>query len=107
MNITINSFKNYTKISILVKRLDITVMEEIKSEISPLLEEHKQILLDMSVVEFLDSSGLSVLIGLLKKTNQLEGAKLVLCALTQQPHELMEITQLHNIFKIIEDCNTL
>lgn len=107
MNIKTSTLNTYTKISILIERLDVASMEEIKEEVSPILKKHNHIILDMSAVFFLDSSGLSVLIGILKQLNKTEGSKFILCALTQQPQELMEITQLNNVFDIIKDCNDI
>lgn len=95
----------YTKITINVDRLDVFSMKETKEDININIEGKNKVLLDLSKVDFLDSSGLSVLIGVLKTINNIEDGSLILCALKMQPYELMQITQLYNVFNIIEDCS--
>lgn len=107
MNIQTSKVGEYTKIFIDIDRLDLASMKETKETIQPILDTNHKIILDLSSVQFLDSSGLSVLIGFLKYLNRQENGQLKLCALTAQPTELMEITQLHNVFNIIEDCDSL
>jgi len=107
MAVETTTVNEYTKIIINVERLDVSSMEEIKTAIANFIEGKSKVLLDLSNVNFLDSSGLSVLIGTLKKMNKLEDSSLILCGLTTQPNELMQITQLHNVFNIIEDCSKI
>jgi len=103
--ITINNTGSKTKITIDVERFDVNAMKEIKEEIQKTIADKHQIVLDMSKVKFLDSSGLSVLISTLKTLNNIEDASLTLCALGEQPTELMEITQLNNVFDIAVECS--
>ena len=103
----VSELGSYTKITIMKERFDVASMLEIKEEIHNIIEKNHKIVIDMAMVNFLDSSGLSVLISILKTIKKNDGAELKLCELTTQPAELMEITQLYNVFNIIEDCNTL
>lgn len=107
MTIQTSKVDEYTKISIDTERLDLASMKETKETVQPILDTNNKIILDLSAVQFLDSSGLSVLIGFLKYLNKQENGQLKLCALTAQPTELMEITQLFNVFDIIKDCDSL
>lgn len=107
MNIKITESNNYTKITIMKERFDVASMLEIKEEIHNVIETKHKIILDMSMVRFLDSSGLSVLISVLKSLKKNDDADLKLCELTEQPAELMEITQLYNVFDIVKDCSEL
>jgi len=107
MNIHAQKVGHYTKISINVKKLDVTSMQEIKEEIQDILDKENKIILDLSSVNFLDSSGLSVLISILKQLNKVENSKLILCGLNTQPNELMQITQLYNVFDIVVDCDSI
>jgi len=107
MYVKISELNDYTKITIMKERFDVASMQEIKEEIHNIIKEKHKIVIDMSMVSFLDSSGLSVLISILKTLKKYDGAELKLCELTTQPAELMEITQLYNVFDIIKDCNTL
>lgn len=104
MNISTTSINGYTKIAIKAERLDIANMAEMKTGILESIDESNlNVIIDLSAVDFLDSSGLSVLIGIFKHLNTLNG-KLILCGLTAQPNELMQITQLFNIFTIVDNC---
>lgn len=104
MNIKTIESNGYTKITIMKERFDVASMQEIKEEISKIIETKHKILLDMSIVTFLDSSGLSVLIGVLKTLNKIDNSDLKLCELREQPAELMEITQLYNVFNLVKEC---
>jgi anti-sigma B factor antagonist len=107
MKINTSQINGYIKVHIDLERLDVVSMKEVKDEINQILQNENKIILDMSTVTFLDSSGLSVLIGILKTLNKTEDSELKLCSLTTQPAELMEVTQLYNVFDIIEDCSKL
>lgn len=67
-------------------------------------ENNKNIIIDFSPVSFVDSSGLSVVIATFKQLNSING-ELRLCGLQEQPLELLQITQLHKVFTIIDSCD--
>ena len=104
MNIFSTTVNDYTKIAIEAERLDVANMVEMKSGILEIIDDNNHnVVVDLSAVTFLDSSGLSVLIGVFKHLNKL-GGSLKLCGLTEQPNELMQITQLNNVFTIVDNC---
>jgi anti-anti-sigma factor len=107
MDITTTELHGYTMIHLNFERLDIVNMQETKEQLHSIILEKNHIVLDMQKVTFVDSSGLSVLIGTLKQVTAKESGSLKLCGLTNQPIELLELTQLHSVFTIVEDCNTL
>jgi len=107
MYIEKSTINGYTKVKIGVERLDVSVMKEIKEDINKAIENKNKVILDLSTVNFLDSSGLSVLISVLKQVNKSENASFKLCALNAQPNELMQITQLYNVFDIVETCESI
>ncbi|MEA1880251.1 MAG: STAS domain-containing protein [Campylobacterota bacterium] len=104
MSITTTQNNNRTTVNIEYERIDINNMQQVKDELLALVESNDTLVLNMQKVLFVDSSGLSVLISAFKKMISKEGS-LELCALTSQPKELMEITQLNSIFNISELCN--
>ncbi|MCL1139541.1 STAS domain-containing protein [Shewanella pneumatophori] len=61
-----------------------------------------QLVIDLHQVEYIDSSGLSVLISALKRIEQLDG-DIVLLSPTAGVRSLIELTRLHQIFAIYED----
>jgi len=104
MELVIEKKYGITEVIIKSKRFDYSVMKEIKEAFEKLADEgNKKIILNLENVEFMDSSGLSVIISLYKRLNQEDG-KLVICGLQEQPTELINITQLYKLFNIVENC---
>jgi len=103
-----NSLKegvNY--ITLNVKKFDVSNKQEIKDTMTQMMATSSdKIVINLSMVEFIDSSGLSVLISVLKELKNSDGS-LTLCGLQEQPEELMEITQLRMVFTIVKDCEAL
>ena len=105
MSISIENIENRKKITLNVEKFDVANMQEIKKNIQDeIADSAEDIVIDLSQVSFIDSSGLSVIIAVFKqlKTDKHE---LELCGLQEQPMELLEITQLHKIFTIVDNCN--
>lgn len=106
MKITIEKLSNKKKITLNIKKFDIIHMQDIKKEINQeITDTPSNIIIDFSNVSFIDSSGLSVIIGIFKQLNKLN-KKLELCGLQEQPIELFELTQLHKLITIIDNCNS-
>jgi len=105
MNIDVERVDSIKKITLNVKKFDVANMQEIKKNIQAEVEaDASDILMDLSKVSFVDSSGLSVIISIFKQLKS-SNHQLKLCGLQEQPMELLEITQLHKIFTIIDSCN--
>ena len=102
----INMLGSKKKLEIMIdeRRLDIGNMREVKAKILKKIGVSKEdIIINFSKVDFLDSSGLSVVIAVFKQLNS-QKRELILCSLNRQPKELMKITQLHKIFTINSNC---
>lgn len=65
-------------------------------------EGHIQLVMNMSQVEFVDSSGLSVLVSAIKAARG-SGGEVVLSGLTPQVQALVELTRLHHLFETFAD----
>lgn len=81
-------------------RLDAAQSVRFKEAMRALVENHAgRIVLDMSRVEFMDSSGLGALVAVLK----LEGARgeLVLTGLTPAVAKVFALTRMDRVFKIV------
>ena len=61
-----------------------------------------RLVLDLTSVDFIDSSGLSVLVSTLKAVQDKEG-KVVLLNPSDEVRSLIELTRLHQVFDIFED----
>ncbi len=79
--------------------LDAHTSPEFKEEIKPLIDSSTQIVLDMSGLNFLDSSGLGAILTCLRRTTA-NGGKLALCGMQKQVRMLFELVRVHTIFKI-------
>jgi len=63
---------------------------------------HKQILLNLGDVNYIDSSGLGHLVSAFTSVRKHEG-ELKLLNLTNKVHDLMQITRLYTVFDIMDD----
>jgi anti-sigma B factor antagonist len=79
--------------------LDAHSAPEFKEEVKALIDTSKQIVLDLSKVDFLDSSGLGAILTCLRRITG-NGGKLALFGLQKQVRMLFELVRVHTIFKI-------
>jgi len=63
---------------------------------------HHRLILDLEHVDFIDSSGLSVLVSTLKSAQAEEG-NVILLNPSDGVRSLIELTRLHQVFEIFED----
>lgn len=74
-------------------------VKEFKLEIQPYLESEKHVVLDLSNLTFVDSSGLGAFLFCLKRLNQHDG-DLKLCNITKPVRVLFELVRLHQIIEV-------
>jgi anti-sigma B factor antagonist len=67
-----------------------------------LAEGHKDILLNLGQVSYIDSAGLGELVGC-STTVRNAGGRLKLMQLQKKISDLMQITKLHTVFEVIDD----
>lgn len=80
--------------------VDIYTSTQLKQEITDILASGtKFVLLDLSKVEYLDSTGLGLLIGALKRLREIDG-NLIIVNPSQRIVRVFEITGLYKIFKV-------
>jgi anti-sigma B factor antagonist len=80
-------------------RLDAGVAQSFKSKMNELVEEgHADIVIDLSRVTLIDSSGLGVLVSILKKIG--EKGEIRLCGLRDNIKSLFQLTRLDKVFAI-------
>ncbi len=83
------------------EEIEIYNNHNIKSEIFNLIDLGiNNIVIDLSKVKYIDSSGLGVLISALKKLKQI-GGKLILLAPTKEIQEILKLTNLSKVFLIV------
>lgn len=89
-------------VAIEVDVLDASNTKEFKSTIKPLLKEHPRMVLDLSQVSFMDSSGLGALLSCLRQLNS-SGGDLKLYGVTPPVRALLELVRMHKIVDITND----
>lgn len=72
--------------------------ESLRAHVTGLLLEHKEFVLDLSEVAFIDSSGLGTMVRLLTSTRQHHG-DLKLCNVPQLIHKTLKMTNLTTLFE--------
>ena len=77
---------------------------EVKREALQLLGQAADVVVDLSGVEFLDSAGVGVLVGLFRHARGLGGSARV-CGLTPGVRTVLELIQLDRIFEIYDDVD--
>lgn len=105
MNITESKAGEINIVSI-EGRLDTTNYGELEHHLSSLTDNDEvQILLDLSKLEYISSSGLRILLMFLKKIKAAEG-RFMLCSMSNDIKEIFEISGFINIFEIFDDQET-
>jgi anti-sigma B factor antagonist len=79
--------------------LDAHTSKDVRREIGAQLEVNKHVVLDLSQLTFVDSSGLGVLLACLRQVTA-SGGDLKLCGLTPQVRSVFQLTRMHNVFSI-------
>jgi anti-sigma B factor antagonist len=79
--------------------LDASNVREFKDAVQSVIHDRKQVVLDMSGVKFVDSSGLGALISCLRLLNSRRG-DFKLCAMSKTVRALFELMRMHRVFNI-------
>ncbi len=85
-------------------RLDASSTKDLKEKVNALTREnHTQLVIDMGAVDFIDSSGLGILVSSLRTVNKM-GGDIKISALQDAVRAIFELTRLHRIFSIYDDA---
>lgn len=79
--------------------LDASNSKRFKSEIAPVLLSSHRLVVDMSEVRFVDSSGLGAILSCLRQLNE-RGADLKVFGLTKGVRSLFELVRMHKVVEI-------
>jgi anti-sigma B factor antagonist len=102
MEIKENKIGNVIVLKI-VGRLDSLTTKNFREKVKSLAQQRQVFLvLDLSDVDFMDSSGLGSLVAGLRSVGQ-DGGNIKIAALQPRVRALFELTRLHQIFEIFED----
>jgi anti-sigma B factor antagonist len=81
-------------------KLDATIAAQVKAELISLVTQQRNLILDLSQVKYIDSSGLSVLLVANRMCKESEGI-LVLAGVTDHVHKLIKISQLDTVLELL------
>ena len=105
MQIERQEFSDTVLLHILEPRVDAAIAVQFKDSVREMAgENHARVVLDMSKVEFLDSSGLGALVAALKQIGP--SRTLELAALTPTVEKVFRLTRMDTVFKIHDSAGT-
>jgi anti-sigma B factor antagonist len=99
MEIAVDRIDDVAVVAVPVEELDAGNTAEFKRDISPVLEAHMKVVLDLGRLRFVDSSGLGSFLSCLRKLNA-KGGDLKLCGMSSQVRTVIELVRMHRIFDI-------
>jgi anti-sigma B factor antagonist len=99
MDIVVKQVKDVAVATILVEDLDASNVGDFRRDIAPVLEAHHRLVLDLSRLRFVDSSGLGAFISCLRKLNA-AGGDLKLCCMSKPVRAVFELVRMHRVFDI-------
>lgn len=99
-DITVVSFNNVDRFNALITE---PVKEDLKSFFN---KQNTKLILDLTGIKFIDSSGFGVFLSIMKTANNNKGV-FKICNISTEVMELFKLLQLHNVFDIynnLDDC---
>ena len=99
MEIAVDKIGSIAVASVPVDELDASNAEEFKRDIAPVLQSNTKLVLDLSRLRFVDSSGLGAMLSCLRQLSAKSG-DLKLCGMSKQVRALFELVRMHRIFDI-------
>jgi anti-sigma B factor antagonist len=84
------------------KALDASNARAFKDAIKPLLTQGARLVLDLSKVEFIDSSGLGALVSCLRQAHA-DGGEIKLSGLSKPARALFELVRMHRVFEVFNN----
>ncbi len=86
------------------KVLDASNARAFKDAIKPLLTQDAKLVLDLSKIEFIDSSGLGALVSCLRQAHAI-GGEIKLSGLTKPARALFELVRMHRVFEVFNNSD--
>jgi anti-sigma B factor antagonist len=103
MEIAADKMNDVAVVQIPVDELDASNAGELKRDIAPVLEANTRLVIDLSRLRFIDSSGLGAMLSCLRQLSAKNG-DLKLCGMSRQVRATFELVRMHRIFDIFPTC---
>jgi anti-sigma B factor antagonist len=101
MDIAVEKFGAVTIATLHGDELDASNVQDFKRDVAPVLAENRNVILDLSHLRFIDSSGLGAMLSCLRQLNA-TGAELKLCGMAKAVRAVFELVRMHRIFDIYD-----
>ena len=101
MEVAIEEISDVAVAVVPVEELDASNVAEFKRDMAPVLQAHAELVLDLSRLRFVDSSGMGAILSCLRQLSA-KGGDLKLCGMTRQVRTVFELVRMHRIFDIYE-----
>jgi anti-sigma B factor antagonist len=99
MELTPEKIGDVTVVAIPVDELDASNAGELKRDIGPIVEVSHRLVIDLSRLRFIDSSGLGAMLSCLRQLIA-KGGDLKLCGMSKPVRATFELVRMHRIFEI-------
>ena len=99
MEIAVDTIDTVAVATIPVDELDASNAGEFRRDIAAVLQASTKLVLDLSRLRFVDSSGLGAMLSCLRQLSAKNG-DLKLCGMSKQVRGLFELVRMHRIFDI-------
>lgn len=100
MAFTLSEVSGVTVIAVEDKRFDALVADQFKTDLSKVIDEGKvRVCMNLEKVQFIDSSGLNVLIFAARTTREKKGALKLACP-QQQVQSMFEMTRINRMIPV-------
>lgn len=99
MEMVLDKTGDITVVHIPFEELDASNADRFKSELAPVLQSNTKVVLDLSRMRFIDSSGLGAMLSCLRQLSA-RGGDLKLSGMTAQVRATFELVRMHRIFDI-------
>ncbi|MGO8756052.1 MAG: STAS domain-containing protein [Gallionellaceae bacterium] len=99
MEIAVDKIDSIAVATVPVDELDASNAGEFKRDMAPVLQANTRLVLDLSRLRFVDSSGLGAMLSCLRQLSAKNG-DLKLCGMSKQVRGLFELVRMHRIFDI-------
>ena len=101
MQPTVEVMGDVTVITPNVEHFDASNADDFKREAAPVLKDQRKLVLDLSRVQFVDSSGCGAILSCLKTLTENQG-DLKVCNVNKYVRSVFELIRLHRICDILE-----
>ena len=102
MNFIADSVGDLIVVTLLGESLDASTVQPLSDQVIAMAEDHMNMLIDLRHVTFLDSSGLGLMLRILRRL-KLKGGELKLCCTTPPVRSLLDLVRMNQVLRIFDN----